>query len=320
MTALTGEIVVNTDASVALRPDAVWRLVAALSDPRVGVSSGRDISVAAVGAAAHGGEAAYVGYEMWVRDLETDVEAIVGSSGCLYAVRAEPAPAAAARISRARLLVRALGTPPRLPRRVGARCDLLRSSRRVDARGVSKKGPDHDPRDSRRCSSIGGCSTRHSLRGVRVAALEPQVDPLARSVGAGGVRDRRGGALVVRRVGRGRPPSRSPFASVRPLLAGGGHAGTAPAQAVRGSRHTSFPARIAGMPGLDAGRSRGHRASVWDPTPRASEAARRLTPSRRTRRRGHRFVRCPRFASRCGSRRAATSRRACRSSPGACGP
>lgn len=89
MRALTGEIVVNTDASVALKPDAVWRLVAALADPRVGVSSGRDISVAVVGATGHGGEAAYVGYEMWLRDLETDVEAIVGSSGCLYAVRAE---------------------------------------------------------------------------------------------------------------------------------------------------------------------------------------------------------------------------------------
>ncbi len=89
MTALTGEIIVNTDASVALLPDAVWRLVAALEDPAVGVSSGRDISVAAVGATGHGGEAAYVGYEMWVRDLETSVDSIVGSSGCLYAVRAE---------------------------------------------------------------------------------------------------------------------------------------------------------------------------------------------------------------------------------------
>ncbi len=89
MTALTGDIIVNTDASVALAPDAVWRLVAALADPGVGVSSGRDISVASVGTTGHGGEAAYVGYEMWLRDLETEVEAIVGSSGCLYAVRAE---------------------------------------------------------------------------------------------------------------------------------------------------------------------------------------------------------------------------------------
>jgi cellulose synthase/poly-beta-1,6-N-acetylglucosamine synthase-like glycosyltransferase len=89
MTTLTGEIIVNTDASVALKPDAVWRLVAALSDPRVGVSSGRDISVATVGATGRGGESAYVGYEMWLRALETDVDAIVGASGCVYAVRAE---------------------------------------------------------------------------------------------------------------------------------------------------------------------------------------------------------------------------------------
>jgi cellulose synthase/poly-beta-1,6-N-acetylglucosamine synthase-like glycosyltransferase len=89
MTALTGKIIVNTDASVALRPDAVRHLVAALADPTVGVSSGRDISVAAVGATAHGGEAAYVGYEMWIRDLETSVDGIVGSSGCLYAIRAD---------------------------------------------------------------------------------------------------------------------------------------------------------------------------------------------------------------------------------------
>jgi cellulose synthase/poly-beta-1,6-N-acetylglucosamine synthase-like glycosyltransferase len=89
MSALTGEIIVNTDASVALRRDAVWRLVAALSDPGVGVSSGRDISVASVGTTGQSGEAAYVGYEMWIRDLETEVDGIVGSSGCLYAVRAD---------------------------------------------------------------------------------------------------------------------------------------------------------------------------------------------------------------------------------------
>ena len=89
MASLTGEIIVNTDASVAVAPDAVWRLVAALADPGVGVSSGRDISVASVGATGHAGEAAYTGYDMWVRDLETDVEAIVGSSGCLYAIRAD---------------------------------------------------------------------------------------------------------------------------------------------------------------------------------------------------------------------------------------
>lgn len=88
MEALTGDIVINTDASVTVHPGAIKRLVAALGDPGVGVASGRDISVASVGETGSGGEAAYVGYEMWIRELETDVDAIVGSSGCLYAIRA----------------------------------------------------------------------------------------------------------------------------------------------------------------------------------------------------------------------------------------
>ncbi len=87
--ALTGEIIVNTDSSVTVRPDAIKKLVAAFQDPTVGVASARDISVASVGAKGHASEAAYVGYEMWVRDLETSVSGIIGSSGCLYAIRAE---------------------------------------------------------------------------------------------------------------------------------------------------------------------------------------------------------------------------------------
>jgi len=88
MASLTGDIIVNTDASVTIKADSVKHLVAAFGDPDVGVASGRDISVSSVGSTGHGGEAAYVGYEMWVRDLETAVDAIVGSSGCLYAIRA----------------------------------------------------------------------------------------------------------------------------------------------------------------------------------------------------------------------------------------
>jgi len=84
---LSGEIIVNTDASVTVAPDAIKRLVAALQDPGVGVASSRDISVASVGAAGRSDEGAYVGYEMWVRELETAVDGIVGASGSLYAVR-----------------------------------------------------------------------------------------------------------------------------------------------------------------------------------------------------------------------------------------
>ena len=85
---LTGEIIVTTDASVRVHADAMKHLAAAFDDPSVGVASGRDVSVANLEAPANAGEQTYVGYEMWVRDLETAVDGIVGASGCLYAIRA----------------------------------------------------------------------------------------------------------------------------------------------------------------------------------------------------------------------------------------
>ena len=84
---LTGEIIVNTDASVRIDRAAVKHLVAVFDDPSVGVASGRDVSVSNIDDRTNPGEQAYVGYDMWVRDLETSVSGIVGASGCLYAVR-----------------------------------------------------------------------------------------------------------------------------------------------------------------------------------------------------------------------------------------
>ena len=84
---LRGEIVVNTDASVRLEPGALRRLITAFADPSVGAASGRDVSVTRVEGESNVGEAGYVGYEMWVRDLETAVDGIVGASGCFYAIR-----------------------------------------------------------------------------------------------------------------------------------------------------------------------------------------------------------------------------------------
>jgi hypothetical protein len=43
--------------------------------------------VALEGVGATAGESSYVGYEMWVRDLETRAGGIVGASGCFYASR-----------------------------------------------------------------------------------------------------------------------------------------------------------------------------------------------------------------------------------------
>lgn len=86
---LTGEIVVNTDASTRFDPAGLKRLIACFTDPSVGVASGRDVSVTASGVDANQGEAGYVGYEMWIRRLETRLSGIVGASGCYYAIRAE---------------------------------------------------------------------------------------------------------------------------------------------------------------------------------------------------------------------------------------
>lgn len=86
-TRLTGDIVINTDASIRIRPDAVKALVRHLQDPEVGVASGRDESTGRVEEDGNVGESGYVGYEMWIRDLETRAGGIVGASGSLYAIR-----------------------------------------------------------------------------------------------------------------------------------------------------------------------------------------------------------------------------------------
>jgi len=86
---LRGEIVVNTDASIRIHPDALKPLIASFADPSVGLASGRDVSVGTGDDVATAGEGGYVGYEMWIRKLETAFGGIVGASGCFYAIRAE---------------------------------------------------------------------------------------------------------------------------------------------------------------------------------------------------------------------------------------
>lgn len=85
--ALRGTIVVNTDATIRIPAGSLKALVAAFRDPTVGVASGRDISVGVLERDANRGESRYVGYEMWVRRMETRVASIVGASGCFYGIR-----------------------------------------------------------------------------------------------------------------------------------------------------------------------------------------------------------------------------------------
>ncbi|HKV49931.1 MAG TPA: glycosyltransferase [Gemmatimonadaceae bacterium] len=82
-----GEILVNTDASIRIPRGSLKKLVAAFQDPTVGVASGRDASVSSAQDNATGGESGYVGYEMFIRSLETRVGSIVGASGCFYGIR-----------------------------------------------------------------------------------------------------------------------------------------------------------------------------------------------------------------------------------------
>ena len=82
-----GEIIVNVDATVVVSRSSLKRLVRVFDDPTIGVASGRDISIGGQSPEGTGAESTYVGYEMWVRDLETQIGSIVGASGCFYGIR-----------------------------------------------------------------------------------------------------------------------------------------------------------------------------------------------------------------------------------------
>jgi cellulose synthase/poly-beta-1,6-N-acetylglucosamine synthase-like glycosyltransferase len=82
-----GDIIVNVDATVVIPRGSLKPLIHAFNDPTVGVASGRDVSVGALGKHQAGAESGYTGYEMLVRDLETRVGSIVGASGCFYGIR-----------------------------------------------------------------------------------------------------------------------------------------------------------------------------------------------------------------------------------------
>jgi len=82
-----GEILVNVDSTILVPAGSLKKLVRVFDDPTIGVASGRDLSVGAAGNQGTLAESGYVGYEMWVRDLETRVGSIVGASGCFYGSR-----------------------------------------------------------------------------------------------------------------------------------------------------------------------------------------------------------------------------------------
>jgi cellulose synthase/poly-beta-1,6-N-acetylglucosamine synthase-like glycosyltransferase len=75
------EVLVFSDASIELEPDALQRIVGPFRDPSIGCVSGEDRI------AESGGEGLYGRYELFLRRLESRVHSIVGASGSFYAQR-----------------------------------------------------------------------------------------------------------------------------------------------------------------------------------------------------------------------------------------
>ena len=85
--AAQGEILVFSDVATQIPPEALYNLVAAFNNPRVGALSSEDRFISQGGKVA--GEGAYVKYEMWLRNLESRVNSLVGLSGSFFAARKE---------------------------------------------------------------------------------------------------------------------------------------------------------------------------------------------------------------------------------------
>ena len=74
-----------TDTGTILPKDALLHVLDAFRDPEVGAVSSIDRFLTVDGTLQ--GEGAYVRYEMWLRDLETRFQSLVGLSGSFFAAR-----------------------------------------------------------------------------------------------------------------------------------------------------------------------------------------------------------------------------------------
>ena len=82
-----GDILVFSDTATILKPDALRRITGNFSDPSVGCVSSVDQFVDEDGNLS--GEGMYVRYEMYLRNLESSINSLVGLSGSFFAARKE---------------------------------------------------------------------------------------------------------------------------------------------------------------------------------------------------------------------------------------
>jgi cellulose synthase/poly-beta-1,6-N-acetylglucosamine synthase-like glycosyltransferase len=82
----SGDIVAFSDANSFWQPDALERLVAPFTDPKVGYVCGQ---VRFTNDEGDNQEGLYWRYEMWIRAMESRLAGVTGGNGAIYAVRKE---------------------------------------------------------------------------------------------------------------------------------------------------------------------------------------------------------------------------------------
>ena len=87
--AAQGDILIFSDVATHIEPDGLKQMVAEFADTTVGAVSSEDRFISQDGSVV--GEGLYVRYEMWLRQMESQVNSIVGLSGSFFAVRKEVA-------------------------------------------------------------------------------------------------------------------------------------------------------------------------------------------------------------------------------------
>jgi cellulose synthase/poly-beta-1,6-N-acetylglucosamine synthase-like glycosyltransferase len=85
--ALTGELVVFSDANAMYEPDALLKLARNFADPEVGCVTGEARYLSGRHNAADVGERVYWDYEIQLKRLETALGSMVGGDGAIYAIR-----------------------------------------------------------------------------------------------------------------------------------------------------------------------------------------------------------------------------------------
>lgn len=82
-----GEIIIFSDANSQWAPDAVAKLAANFADPDVGYVTGKMVYAHGDGSLIGDGCSAYMKYENWLRERETEMGSVVGVDGGIDAMR-----------------------------------------------------------------------------------------------------------------------------------------------------------------------------------------------------------------------------------------